>query len=495
MNDKFQELFLSREWRIENLFKIVDENGQEVPFKLRPVQRDFIRNFHTYNVILKARQLGFTTLIDVIGLDMSIFTKNFTMVIIAETKEKAADIFEKKIIFPYEHLPSEIKNSIRMVSYDRSGEVKFSNGSSIQVMVSARSGTCQFLHVSEYGPVCANSPKKALEIKTGSFPAVHRGNFIFIESTAMGNTGYFYEIVKKAWEDDLIGKKLTEQEYKLFFYPWWRNDEYRVSGDVIIPERILKYFDSLYNNYKIVLDDKQMKWYTVQEGILHEQIWSEFPSFAMEAFKVAQDGAYYARQFEFLYRENRICKLPYEQSLPVYKAWDLGMSDETAIWFFQVYGKEIRCIDYYQNHSEGLLHYKNVLEEKGYKYARHFAPHDIAVRELSTGVSRLEAARKLGIDFVRIPTNKDLLGGIEQVRQMMVYCWFDESKCEEGLRCLKNYKREWDDKYSKFKDHPCHDDTSHGADAFRTFAVAWAMGELKSATPYNRIKIIGGLRK
>ena len=95
--DALRERMLSRRWRLENLYFIVDEQGQEVRFELRPAQLDFIQRFHTYNVILKARQLGFTTLIDMIGLDMAIFTPNFSMAIIAETKDKATDIFQKKV--------------------------------------------------------------------------------------------------------------------------------------------------------------------------------------------------------------------------------------------------------------------------------------------------------------------------------------------------------------------------------------------------------------
>ena len=487
----------SWKWRLNNLYYVVNEQGEDCLFTMRPAQEQFFDSMHYYNIVLKARQLGFTTLIDLIGLDMVLFRKNFTAVIIAETKEKAADIFERKVVYPYEHLPEELRKWCPLQTKSKDGEMTFGNGSMIKVMVSARSGTCQFLHVSEYGPVCAKQPAKAREIKTGSLPAVHAGGYCFIESTAMGNSGYFYDMVQLAKAKMLTGRAPAVQEFKLHFFPWHQNKEYAVSGeDVVIPSRLLKYYDELYSRHGIELTEEQMAWYANTEDTLHEDMWAEYPSYVDEAFKVAQEGTYYARAFQEIYRTNRICAVPYESHLPVYTAWDLGMSDQTSIWFFQFYGKEIRVIDYYENNGEGLPHYAAVLREKGYKYARHFAPHDIAVRELSSGVSRMETAKKLGIEFDRIPTNKDVMGGIENCREMLAYCWFDEVKTDQGRKCLEAYKKEWDEKHAVYKSQPLHDWSSHGSDAFRTGAQAWKMGLCgESSSAGTRIRVTGGLRK
>ncbi len=365
---------------MDNLYSVVDESGREVPFKLRPAQRQFLDNLCYRNIVLKARQLGFTTLIDLLALDMTIFNRNFTAVIIAETKEKAADIFNSKVMYPYEHLPREIREWCPVIAHSADGEVRFGNGGCIKVMVSARSGTCQFLHVSEYGPVCARQPAKAREIRTGSLPAVHEGSFVFIESTAMGNSGDFYEMVQRAKAQQLAGRKPGKLDYKLHFFPWWQSAEYRAPVSSAIPDRLLRYFDELYNRHGIELDEEQQSWYAQTEAIQRDEMWAEFPSYVDEAFKVAQEGAYYKRCFDQIYREDRITTVPYEPGLPVYTAWDLGISDETSIWFFQFLGKEIRVIDYYSNNGEGLPHYAAALRDRGYRYARHFAPHDIAVR-------------------------------------------------------------------------------------------------------------------
>ena len=488
--------FGSQEWRLNNLYHIIDEQGQSVLFKMRPAQKEFFDDMWYYNIVLKARQLGFTTLIDLIGLDMVLFKKNFTAVIIAEDTKKAADIFERKITYPYDHLPQELKDWCPATARSAEGNMSFANGSSIQVMVSARSGTCQFLHVSEFGPVGAMHPAKALEIVTGSLPAVHAGSFCFIESTAMGNSGYFYDMVMRANAKRLRGGTLAQQEYKLHFFPWWENQEYRIeNSDAVIPDRFNRYFDDLYSRHGIALNDEQQAWYANQEQTQHEKMWQEYPSYVEEAFKVAQEGAYYARMFTKIYQENRICRVPYESDLPVYTAWDLGMSDETAIWFFQFFGKEVRVIDYYENNGEGLPHYARVLHERGYRYGRHFAPHDIAVRELGSGISRLETARKLGIEFERIKTNLDVMGGIENCREMLGYCWFDEGKTEQGRKALENYKKEWDEKHNCYKTSPLHDWSSHAADAFRTGAQAWKLGMCGEVIKVTQIRVTGGLQR
>ena len=498
--EKLRKCFADPGWRLNNLYHIVDESGNEVQFVMRPAQLAFYQAMWFFNIVLKARQLGFTTLIDLIGLDMTLFTDNFTAVIIAETKEKAKDIFDKKIKFPYEHLPQEIRDWCRVVNCSK-GEMSFSNGSTIKVMVSARSGTCNFLHVSEYGPVCAKQPAKAEEIKTGSLPSVHAGGFIFIESTAMGNAGNFYDMTMLALNKYRSGAKLSKLEYRMHFFPWHQNPEYQIDpADVIIPDRLLKYFDELYARFGISLTESQQAWYAVQEQTYHEKMWAEYPSYPEEAFRDARDGAYYARQFEKIYRDNRITAVPYDSALPVYTAWDLGMSDSTAIWFVQFLGKEVRVIDYYENSGEGLPHYAAVLRERGYRYAGHFAPHDIAVRELGTGVSRLETARKYGVEFQRINTNADLMGGIDNCRELLQFCWFDASKTESGLKCLENYKREWNEKTGDYQSYPCHDWTSHGADAFRTLAQAWKMDKIAGFSNYDHsnsqsIIVVGGLKK
>jgi len=171
-------------------------------------------------------------------------------------------------------------------------------------------------------------------------------------------------------------------------------------------------------------------------------------------------------------------------------AWDLGMSDSTSIWFVQAKpGGTYAVIDYYEANGEGLDHYAKVLDEKGYKYGTHIAPHDIRVRELGTGKSRLEIARGLGIRFDIAP-NIPVQDGINAVRTILPTCWFDTDKCSPGIESLRNYRREFNDRMGDFKSSPLHDWTSHAVDAFRYFAVGFrprkdGIRPMKSINDYN----------
>lgn len=187
-------------------------------------------------------------------------------------------------------------------------------------------------------------------------------------------------------------------------------------------------------------------------------------------FNLVNQGAYYADYMVEAKNQNRITKVPYEPLLKVETHWDLGMDDATAIWFVQYHGMQIRVIDYYEHNGVGLEHYAEILEQKGYKYSKHYAPHDIRVRELGSGNSRIETARKLGINFDITP-NIPVNDGIQAVRNLLPLCWFDGEKCKEGVRALQKYRREYDDQRNVFKNKPLHDWSSNGADAFRYMAV------------------------
>lgn len=189
------------------------------------------------------------------------------------------------------------------------------------------------------------------------------------------------------------------------------------------------------------------------------------------SFDAAIQGAYYSDQMEELRARERFTVVPYEESLPVNTYWDLGIGDATSIVFVQFVGVEKRIIDYYENSGEGLAHYVKVLQEKGYVYGDHYAPHDIQVKELGTGLTRLEQASALGLDFLITP-NIRVEDGINAVRSVLGSCWFDKEKTDRLIECLSQYHKEWDDKRGVFRNIPYHDWSSHGADAFRYFAVA-----------------------
>lgn len=188
------------------------------------------------------------------------------------------------------------------------------------------------------------------------------------------------------------------------------------------------------------------------------------------SFEAPIVGSYYGPQIDRASKEGRITSVPYDPRLLVNTAWDLGIGDSTAIWMYQVAGIEIRLIDYYETSGEGLPHYARVLKDRGYVYGNHYAPHDIEVRELGTGRSRLEVARQLGIRFRVIPRHAPE-DGIEVARGILPKCWFDRKACERGIEALKTFRKEYDEDNKVYKDRPLHDWSSHGADAFRYLAM------------------------
>ena len=184
------------------------------------------------------------------------------------------------------------------------------------------------------------------------------------------------------------------------------------------------------------------------------------------------EGAYYSKIIDDLDKQGRIGNYPWEQQLPVYTFWDLGVGDATTIWFAQFIGNEIRIIDYIEDNNRGLASYIKEVKDKPYIYEQHFAPHDIQIREFSNGKSRLETAMELGLRFSIAP-KLSIEDGIDAVRAILPKCFFNETTTRRGLLTLKNYKKEFDNKNNTFKLQPKHDWASHGADAFRYLAVSY----------------------
>lgn len=192
------------------------------------------------------------------------------------------------------------------------------------------------------------------------------------------------------------------------------------------------------------------------------------------SFDAAIEGAYYASEMLKAEEGKRLCRVPVEPTIKVDTAWDLGISDATAIWFVQDVGQERRIIDYLEVSGEGLPQIVKRLEDKGYRYGRHILPHDVEARELGTGKSRIETLRALGLKDIEVVPQQQVADGVNAVRLMLAKCWFDHDRCERGIEALKQYRREWDGKRQVWRERPLHDWTSHAADAFRYLAMSRA---------------------
>lgn len=190
------------------------------------------------------------------------------------------------------------------------------------------------------------------------------------------------------------------------------------------------------------------------------------------SFEAAIIGAYYGKEMREAETEGRICRVPHDPGVPVVTAWDLGVSDSTAIWFAQFVGKERRIIDYYEASGVGLDHYAKVISEKPYLYETHILPHDVRVRELGSGKSRIEMLNALGISKIDIAPQLSIEDGIQAARLFIKTAWFDEG-IGRGLESLRQYQRDWDEKGKTWRSRPKHDWTSHGADAFRYLCIGY----------------------
>lgn len=286
--EKLDPRLVDREWRLNNLYLIINKEGKLVKFKLNSVQKEFLRTLHYKNIILKARQLGFTTFICIFMFDYVLFNSNKNAGILAHTQSDATVIF-RKVKVAWDNFPKQIKEYLGLnTTEDSKIEYKFTNGSVMRIATSLRSGTYQIILVTEFGKVCARFPEKAQEVITGTLPAVPKAGVIFIESTAEGEDGFYYEMVQAARRLSATRVPLTIKDYKFFFYPWFRDSANQIEGDhIILDEETENYFRSLE---QILWRGEQefpkayKNWYFLEKKTLRHKMKQENPSTPDEAF-------------------------------------------------------------------------------------------------------------------------------------------------------------------------------------------------------------------
>lgn len=463
-------------WRLHNIYWIVNEQGEKVQFKPNWAQVQFLKDLWYLNVILKARQLGMTTFIDILLLDNVVFLPNKKAGIVCHNREDAAVIFRDKVKFPYDNLPDEIRDQ-NPASRDSTNELVFRNKSSIRVGTSLRSGTLNYLHVSEYGKMCAKFPDKAREVRTGALNTVHTGQFIAIESTAEGKTGHFFELCNKSMKDKQEERQLTPLDYEFHFFPWWKNPIYQLEIDhndpPLIDSGLREYFHELGEEHGIYLTLGQKAWYAKKADSQGEDMKREYPSTPEEAFEQNMEGAYYKRQMAKVRAEKRIRPVPYLPEFPVNTFWDLG-GDATSIWFHQYIGTEHRFLRFFENSGEPPSYYVGMMQRFGYDiWGKHYMPHD-ADQTLMATKSKYDLFWDAGLrNIVVLDRIQDHQDGIDAVRGVLPACWFDAENCAEGINALDSYRKEWDDKLGCWKESPLHDWASHGAKAFEQFAIGY----------------------
>lgn len=475
--------FADRWWRLNNLYYIKDKKGKKVLFKPNKIQKIIHDNLWFFTIVPKARQLGVTTFFSILYFDQILFSKDKTAGIIAHRQEDMKKIFKTKIKFAWDCMHPWVRKYIGEPNTDNANELSWNgfhpdgrrqHGGTIFVSMSTRSGTINFLHISEFAYVCQKFPEKAEEIVTGAINSVDAGQFVSIESTSAGREGYFFNFCMAADKLQKEKRQPTELDWWLFFFPWWDEPTYRLpNANFVISSEYDAYFKLLKEKHGIILDEGQKRWWIKKYEINREKMYSEYPSTLEEAFQVTTEGAYYSNQMNKVYMSRRIRQQPYDTLTPVDVYWDLGLNDTMVLIFVQTKGPAINFIDCYSSSGEGLEHYANVLKEKGYRYGRHYFPWDVDVTDLSTGKTRKEALYQLGITNITVAPKLPIQDGIDAVRRLFPRFYFDETNCEKIYNALANYRKDFDTKLGVWKNSPRHDENSHFADAVRVLGVTW----------------------
>ena len=467
-----------KQWRINNLYKIRNKEGKLIKFKRNRTQRHYNANLHTRNVILKSRQLGFTTDESIDALDDVLFTPNIDALLIAHNLEAGESIFGKKISFAWEKLRPEIKK-LYQVDNKSSKTLKFGFGdkgfSSIAVDTSGRSGTYQRLHITELAEVSKKYPKKVPDIMEGTIPAVPTTGRIDVESTSQGASGEFFDIFTEAWER---GAPKSPVEWKAHFYNWTWDDEELNKITRAIPFNEMQQGEKFreYAN-KHNLSDIQITYYYYKWLSLNRK-WNslkrEYPTTPQEAFDAISEGTFYGEMIGMMQENGQIGVYPFDRALKVHTVWDLGVGKNLVVGFYQrdTLTNHIRKIDYEEGQgSEGIPEMVARVLNKPYSFGKHFGPHDLEATDIGTGKTRTETAKKLGLKFTLV-LEQSIEDGINAVSVWLNRLYVDKEKCKKWIRAMKSYGHEWDEKRGMYKDEPLHNWASHGADEARYAALA-----------------------
>lgn len=484
-------------WRIFSgqIYKILvksangdDDTAQLLkPFLPNQAQTDFLAEVHNRNVIAKARQLGFSTLICILWLDHALWNPDQACGIVAHTREDAESLFRDKVCIAYDNLPAFLRERFPPRVRNASTLIFAHNGSRIVVKTSLRSGTYQRVHVSELGKIAAKFPEKATEVMTGTLPTCPTDGVAVIESTAEGRSGPFYETVMTAKRLSETGRPLAQTQFKLHFFPWWREPGYRLDPTGIAVGRDdQEYFDRVEEVTGTFLTAAQRAWYiSRRDSDLNgdqELMWREFPSTLDECFQQSTAGTYYAREISTARLQRRIATIPHADGVPVHTFWDIGAGDGTGVWCMQRIGLFYRLLRYIEGWDHGYSHYVKELRDTGWIFGRHFLPHDARHKRQmgNTIASPIEIMEGIAPDwtFEVVPKVSTIQDGIQVTRKIFPELMFDEIGCAEGIAHLEQYRKVWNSRHGTWGDEPeKKDGHSEAADALRQLAQAVHNGE------------------
>ena len=487
---QIQPKLADRWWRLNNLYFIIDENGERVLFRPNEVQTEVYENLHYRNLILKSRQHGMTTLFCILMLDFVLFNNNKKCALTTHKMDASTELFHDKILYPFSQLPDYIlndslfvplkKNETQLVLQDAKGNSR----SQLSAQVGLRSGTYHWVHISEYAKLCSEQPAKAKEIQTGAFETVHEGQILTIESTAEGPSGDFYDKCKEAEYNKREHKPLGNLAWNFFFFAWFQKESNRTDPRFVeIFEEDNIYFDKLERTEQCNIDEWQRAWYVVKAKEQGNMMTQEHPSTSDESFFSSVTGSFWADEIRDLERRfpPQITDVAHDPNIPVHTVHDPGY--HWAIWFVQnpmgLFPKIIRHHEFtgsVQEACETMDRYKEIYN---YRYGKHICPIDVDsnATKVIDGQTILTHAKKNGYNFTKMKKIPDSLTLIEQTRIQLTNFWFDRKACEDGLNSLRSFRRKKDktlstDKKPVYINKYVHDNASHSASALYHFVKA-----------------------
>jgi len=468
-------------WRLHHIYSITDKQGREVRFVPNPPQAQLIdaiyRRGQKRHIILKARQMGFSTLIDLMLFDAAYWRNNTSAAIVDQTQAAASAKLKGKIRFALDHLAPELRET---PVTSNGSEIAFQNHSSIIAGKHVRGTTLQWLHISEWGPIAYEDPARSEEIKTGALPAAENG-VIIIETTFKGGKGgHLYELIKLAQETP--PEHRTSKDFAFWFFPWYLDTGYTLDGDIrYIPSEVAQYLDDKQRELGLQFTAGQRLWYArtkLDQGIF---MFREYPTTPDEAFMAPVEGAVYGDIISKIRANGQIRDFLRDPSYPVYSVWDIGWNDSTSVWLFQIIGGDIYWLWHMRERAMTAAEAWARITQTGIPIAASILPHDADNTTAAAGLSYRAALHNAGAtNTIILPRPREIWTGINAARDILHRSYFHKTNCAAGIEALEAYHTRDDSKGGSVSKEPVHDWSSHDSDAFRYGAEAIKLGLVKT---------------
>ena len=459
-----EEFLTSKLYRMNNMYVIIDKKGAKNLFKMNWSQH-MVHNYgylHPRLIILKSRQQGISTYYLILYFDDAITIDDLSIGLMAQGKRESSILLTRSKLLIDEMDPA-ISNFLNVkTKKDNTEQLDFFNGSKVLIGVSFRSQTLQRLHISEFGKIANENPKRAEETKTGTLQAIAPGNTVAIESTAEGDNEFKY-----MWDEatEVLPEERAPKDFLPVFLSWFDDPDCRLS----IYQRPTRESEEYFSRHEAngwEFSQEQKNWWISQYRELKTKIKQEYPLTPTEAFEASRQGAYWHRAWQDFGELGE-----YDPRLPSYIVMDLGINDTNAVLMFQYYRKRRVYFWEYNNNNQGVKHYVEVIRaecrRRDMPLPELFLPHDSVKRAQTDLKTAYELYEDYGFVVNLLDRPKNKLEAIENVRNQIELGGIavNAEDCPYMVKTMANYSREWDAKLEAWKKEPLHNFWSHIADA------------------------------